>query len=601
MKINIVDKYNSKNLIDVVINIGFILMNIGLVLKYKFCMNKDTSLVLILPLILIFSIIVINYTISFLRNKFDKKNLIQYVICLLLGIYTSLSFTVLHYENYKISTALIVLFSIGYIINFSILFLAISHLLSKINHKRYKNKMHWWDLIIFMIFPLIIGTVALLGVYPAATSYDTSYCWSSALRTSYTDSHPIMYVLLLRGLSLIWEDIAIVSIFQILLVSFTYGYTAYRLKEVGVNTKLCYTFVIIATLIPSNLLTNLVIWKDIPYTMFLILFCVEILRLFTNPNYLDKFRNYILIFVFCFGIICTRHNGLYAVLFSLLVLLTYIIKKKYKVQISRVLCLLLALLLIFICTKDFAINNVRRFEEHPFNIGATYSNPAQGLVQVYYNHYDEMDNTEKGVLSKYLNIEKTEKYIQDRSYWQFHGKAQLTLNIDKLKNNGTDFMRTYFHYLNLYPEDIIMSYLRATAITWSISEYSHTEYPPLDAYISKNPDVIMQKQHIISKESRSILEFLLQTKNSEILKIIFWRPALIFILLMLLIASSKKIVPTIFIALPAILNHFSYFASIEGQPHRYFYVYYTMILFIYLINSLKLDLKIGSDTDLTIK
>jgi hypothetical protein len=439
--------------------------------------------------------------------------------------------------------------------------------------------MHWWDLPLFMAIPIIINGFALLGVFPGVTWFDSAYCWSMAIRTSYSDAHPILYLMLMRGLYLIWDNIALVTIFQLILVSFTYGYSAYRLKQLGLNTKLCFLLVFLLSVIPSNLLTNVQVLKDIPYTMGLILFSIEIIRILVYKDYFKKFYNYVLLFLFSFLLMSTRHNGIFVFIGTSCFITIYFLKTTFKQNTMKFLYLILLSVFIFSSIKNFAIDNVRRFTVDEPNSYGAYTIPVQGLMEVYDKHYDEMDEVEKGVLTKFLNEDFAQEYIQTNRqsrYWQFHGLYQNALDWQMMKGNESEFIKTYLHYLKIYPKDIVMSYIRITGIVWSIPEYNHTAYPELISFESENEELFVPEPDSKSEASLYWLNIWHKTTQSGFGKVIFWRPALALALI-ILIAAIKKNKVAIYFILPALFNHLGYLFVIQAQDFRYFYADYTIL------------------------
>ena len=575
----------ERPLLKIASNLIFLAINITLVSIYYSHIGKN----LILPIVFtsLLTIAVINYLL-YKRKKNELKILAPVLV---MSIFTTLSFLIPIIDTYEFPVFMYFAFGLALFINSYLICLAIRDLVLGANLKQNTNRMHWWDLPLFMSIPVIINGVALVGVFPGVTWFDSAYCWSMAIRTSYSDAHPILYLMLMRGLYLIWDNIAVVTIFQLILVSFTYGYAAYRLKQLGVNTTLCFILVFVITIIPSNLITNIQVLKDIPYTMGIILFSIEIIRMLVDKDYFKKFYNYVLIFMWMMIVIITRHNGIFIIGLSFALLLIYFLKNSFRKTAYKLIYIFIVSALLFISLKEYSINNVRVFTVDEPNSFGTYTIPVQGLMEVYDKHYDEMDEVEKGVLTKYLNEDFAKEYIEtnrENRYWQFHGLYQNALDWQMMKGNNNEFIKTYFHYLKRYPKDMMMSYLRITGIVWSIPEYNHTAYPTLQSFESEDSGLFVPETASKSAASLNWLSIWYKTTQSGLGKVVFWRPALALALI-ILIAAIKKNKVSIYFILPALFNHLGYLFVIQAQDFRYFYADYT-ILPIVLIVAL-LDIK----------
>ena len=566
-------------------NIILLAMNISLVSIYYLQTEKK----LILPLV--FTSLVTIAVINYLLYRHDNSQFKVHIPVLLISIFITLSFMIPIIDTSEFPLISYILFGAALLINSYLICMVLRDMILSAKLKQNINRMRWWDLPLFMTIAMAINGFAFLGVFPGVTWFDSAYCWSMAIRTSYSDAHPILYLMLMRGLYLIWDNIAIVTIFQLVLVSFTYGYTAYRLKQIGLHTKLCFVLVFLLSIIPSNLITNIQVLKDIPYTMGLILFSIEIIRILVDKDYFKKFYNYVLIIFWVMIVIATRHNGIFIIGLSFAFLLIYFFKNSFRKIAYKLIYVFIVTALLFVSLKEYSINNVRIFSVDEPNSYGAYTIPVQGLMEVYDKHYDEMDEVEKGVLTKYLNEDFAKEYIQTNRlsrYWQFHGLYQNALDGQMMKGNEAEFMKTYMHYLKKYPKDIIMSYLRITGIVWSVPEYNHTAYPEIQSFESDNDELFVPEPDSKSEASLSWLNIWHKTTQGDFGKVVFWRPALVLALIILIVAVKKNKV-ALYVILPALFNHLGYLFVIQAQDFRYFYADYT-ILPIVLILAL-LDIK----------
>lgn len=483
--------------------------------------------------------------------------------------------------------------NIGYVVGTVLLTFILADVIARINLKPSQKLFRPWELIKLMAFPLVVGTVVFLGVYPGAMSADSIFAWTLVQNETFNNVQPLMYMMLIKGLTALWNSPAILSIFQILLVSFTFGYAAYRLNHVGVGRFACYFAIIVMTLLPANLLTNATLWKDIPYTMGLILFSVEVLRILTDASYFKRWTHFIPMVLIGFFIAATRHNGLYVMILFFVLFIIYFLVKHHGKQALKVLLIFTSVLIVYfgVTQGTIAALGDKYEKENSFTSTALFAIPVQGLISIYYDYYDDLDNAYKERLYNYLNISEVDKHIEkysdpewDVQYWRFQGSAKTTANAQAINEDKLGFAKTYYDFFKLYPWDLIASYMRSTGIVWSSSEYGFTSSFTVDVFRFDDAlgfEIIRQKPVI--PIIRDKLRIIGATAFSGFTNMLFWRPALMMLgILVFLIASRDKWM-IFFVAAPAMINQLSYFASCEGQCTRYIYANYTMVILIALL------------------
>lgn len=459
-----------------------------------------------------------------------------------------------------------------------------------------ENAMHWWDLPVFMIFPLIVSTIALLGVYPGAMSADSIYVWTLVNYDTYTNAQPLLYLLLIKVLTLLWNNPATVSVFQILLVSFTYGYIAYRLKEQGVSRLYCYVLVIVLTVWPTNLMTNLVLWKDIPYTMMMLLFAVEILRMLHSPDYFHSMKNILLINTFALGIMAFRHNGYYVMIFFTIIVVAYWLSKKSHALLLRGGGVLVGVTLFFTAMQPVTIVALgdRYQKQETFTEVAMFAIPVQGFVTIYQDQYERLSVDQKARIEQYLNLDGVNRHVEqyDNQLWRYYARSRDTANAQTISEDRMGVLRLYLELFSQYPREIIGAYMNSTGIAWSSREMGYTSTYALNIVHAEDPYYLRLDQNIQSQRIRSFLQRMGMTAYIAPTNAAFWRPALMLLILIFLIIASKLRMKTLLIALVPIANHLSYFASCEGQCTRYMYVNYSIVflLIVYgLLNNAKIN------------
>ena len=165
--------------------------------------------------------------------------------------------------------------------------------------------------------------------------------WKEVVTGNFTDLNPILHTLLLSGLVKIAYSPAVVAIFQIavfyLVLVFGFG----TLRRRGVPTLLLVVLSLIFALWPFNSLMVNILWKDILYSLALLLLSIFLLEAaWTNGKLLDYKKNYFLLGITAFMVATIRHNG-FPVAFVVLGILPLVYKKYWKGLLVTLLCVLL--------------------------------------------------------------------------------------------------------------------------------------------------------------------------------------------------------------------------------------------------------------------
>ena len=154
----------------------------------------------------------------------------------------------------------------------------------------------------------------LLAFWPGVMSVDSLKIWRAALLPEIViNDHPLLNVVLYRYLSGLWNNIAGVVIFHIVIVAGLLAFVFYRMVRHGLGLWVAVPFFALAVLSLPVGLYNIVLWKDIPFAV-LIVFWGWIVE----EEYLGKsqrrppisFEMKFALLLLLFALAFTRHNGL---------------------------------------------------------------------------------------------------------------------------------------------------------------------------------------------------------------------------------------------------------------------------------------------------
>lgn len=194
-----------------------------------------------------------------------------------------------------------------------------------------KNKIFFSYFVIF----ILIYSIWLLAFYPGALSYDSIYQWEQVQKFEFSALTVPLHTYLIYLLSRIWNNPAVVSIFQILFTSFLFAYFLDFFVKQKISKKIVNLVFIVLAISPVFGIYNVTPWKDVFYTQLILLlgtiWVKDCIRGYVENN------NFKLI-LFSIAVVVTslmRLNGLiYLVIIPLLYYFTKLINFKTLIKIS---------------------------------------------------------------------------------------------------------------------------------------------------------------------------------------------------------------------------------------------------------------------------
>ena len=216
----------------------------------------------------------------------------------------------------------------------------------KNNFKSYKLSIY------ILIGSLIIYSVWLIAFWPGATSNDSYATLSEIQNLQLNDWHPYIYSIYLLALMSIWNGVEAIAIFQILVTSITGTFIFYYCMCKKVNKYYLLPFIILfITSIPIGNY-NLILWKDIPFSLAILIFSLLIFVLGIKKaevnNYLSLDSLFILpLMLLISALLHMRHNGiLLGIMAPILLMHFFNFKSKIKILkyfLLTILCLFIVL------------------------------------------------------------------------------------------------------------------------------------------------------------------------------------------------------------------------------------------------------------------
>lgn len=344
-----------------------------------------------------------------------------------------------------------------------------------------QNSSKWKTTIFYWIVFFISFVPAFLSYYPGLMVYDAQYQFKQIYDGFMTSHHPVIHMILLKIayqigtlLSSMNKGIALLSIFQMLILSFAFAYAMGFLKEIHIARRSRAVIAIILVLFPIHAVYSVSVTKDVLFTAFFLLYVIETLRIFRRPKVtISREIFYIMIMVL---MLLFRNNALYAFVVSIPFLLC--IKKGKR---KRQLALMILAVMLF-----FAANQSMKKVEGTFDNSSTkemLSLPIQQMARVY--AYKEDARTQMQDVLQYIPdnfLISYNPYIAD--------SVKSGIDNDLLKANMNSFIRSWVRTGLKYPGEYIEAFLTNTMGYWYLDDTMHARIYGEGGYmiVQYNPD-----------------------------------------------------------------------------------------------------------------
>ena len=445
----------------------------------------------------------------------------------------------------------------------------------------------WYMIFLYSLPSLIIFTLVWLAAYPANMSPDSIYVWTAVVRNSYDALHPIFYALGMKLFTYIWESPAILIIVQILLCTFTFAYMIYRLRQCGANKYLCAIAAVVIPILPVNAIFAVTLWKDVPYTMGLILISVELVRAIKDKSYYSKISN---IAFFAGTVIFTmamRYNAPYVLLFSIAVYIVILLTQKMKKQALINIAVIAGCILVYIGASFIAKAALGEKYTDKDTSCSFYALPLQGMIALYHDSPQSITSEQMEKLEEYLYMDELADHIdryQENDRWRNYARTLTIINTEEVDGNKKDFWGLYLEFLIKEPKIILRAYFDQTAIIWYSRDVSYISGMPWYIHYDDEYEIVVRHSKFTWLSERINAEL---TKSEKGLRGFFEHPASMMLLILLLgyVGIRKKGIMSAVFILPALFNSLGYMATIEGQCTRYTYINYTIaiVYFVYIL------------------
>ncbi len=436
------------------------------------------------------------------------------------------------------------------------------YLLNSVSWKHSKTKVKKIRLFLYMLPTIFISTALLLVFRPGIMSWDSMYIWETALHNEYSSLHPITYVLFIHLVQGVVKSPWLVITIQFVYSAFAFAFISYTFEGFGLNKKLCLLVSIVLAIYPVHAYQNVSMLKDVPYMMSLVILSTLVLKIMVE----DKFSimSAIAIAIVSLVALFSRHNGLFSIPLTLIILTLYFIISKKKSFAIKSLVVAAAVILAFFGTNNVIIKSLGNRYWQRSSTSDILMMPTSQLSYTIDKNYVNLTDHQKELAYKYLQVDYIFFQSQNIGNWEFNNRYLESLNVDTISADRKGFISFYLEMLKSYPMDMIKEYEQITGIIWATPNYGYTLVKNIGVP-TEYPDIGLETDYIFPK--------LAELLNQDI-KIVFWlRPALWLMLSLYLLFISKKRhgFMGLIVMLPMLANAAGFLFGTPAQNVRYFY------------------------------
>jgi hypothetical protein len=182
----------------------------------------------------------------------------------------------------------------------------------------------------------------LIAFYPATMSTDSFDHWKQVTGAKQlNDLHPILYTLIIKALTGIWNSPAIIALFQIVALGSVMASFLVFLYKAGIPYRWLLILAILTAIIPVNGIMAITLWKDILFCVCLVWLTLTITEIITGIYIFNERATLVCLCVSLVGVALLRHNGVLASWCVTLALFILAIKTKRRgLMVSLALFLL---------------------------------------------------------------------------------------------------------------------------------------------------------------------------------------------------------------------------------------------------------------------
>ncbi|GAK03009.1 hypothetical protein JCM19037_1286 [Geomicrobium sp. JCM 19037] len=426
----------------------------------------------------------------------------------------------------------------------------------------------------FAIPVVVMGLVYWLGFFPGPMTPDSFHHWRQSLDYDFSNWHPMIYTTLTIILTSFWDNPAVVTLFQVFVLAAVYGYAMYSLRRIG----LPYVPLIIATLgfilLPAAGIYVVTFWKDVLYSVFLMLFTVFFMNIvMSKGKWLGSWRSVAILTLTMLLLAFFRNNGLPIAVVSLIVLGVFYFQYWRRIVTP-----------IVITVATYMIITGPVFDAMDVNAAQTIESLSIPHQQIGYILTNDGDLTDEQLeyLDSLMPIEEWQEAYHP--FLSDHIKFNPQLDREQLADEIPLYIQNWSGVVARNFGLAVDGYLLQTSVVWQIHEPERAYTAAYASDVLDNPHGL--EMNPVSERLHTELMSYLEYTEEYTLELL-WRPALFALLLILITAAGviKNGMTALVVSAPVLLNWATMLAAIPAQDFRYLLGNY-FILFVVALFSL---------------
>ncbi|MBD5470230.1 MAG: hypothetical protein HDR19_03715 [Lachnospiraceae bacterium] len=336
-----------------------------------------------------------------------------------------------------------------------------SYLSGRIKSNSEEETLRGYTWIILFSIVCGVGLLFSLAFYPGIITPDNIYFYESALNSSLygaSDIHSFAYLCVFKIIISIYNNYYIITFLLMVLFAAAWASVFTYLCSKGLRKKVALLITIGWLLFPSNIYMLIASWKDVPFTICLLVLSFQLLKNYFDCDYADKISNLLVLSLALFGVAVFRSNGQVVLLCVVVFGIIGFIKKNIRFKMLASILVSLIAVIIF----KGPIFNYFNVQQSPSNYSALPF--MDGIVEYVYQGNELDDETEKYFYSLTTYDDCMEYYgMSDFSERVFEGGYE---NFDLKKATIG-----YFRCLVKNPMATISARFKRTFNMWSLFYY----------------------------------------------------------------------------------------------------------------------------------
>jgi len=270
------------------------------------------------------------------------------------------------------------------------------------NKKITKIKSGWLFLLCFLLF-FLAWLPYFLQHYPGILSPDSiSQVAQSVGKFSFSNHHPITHTLVISmclKIGLVFGSyqagIACYSILQMMMMALVFAYSIYYMCERNFSKRLIILAILFYAFYPINAIYSITMWKDIPFSLSLLLLTINLVELYDKKEMFWKSIKNVTFLIFSMLIVMVfKNNGVYIVLLTIPFFLIFE-RKSWK----KVLLTCTAVVGIYFIYKGFIF---RVLNVKPTESVEALAIPLQQIARIERDNFYSLTEEEQNAIKKYI-------------------------------------------------------------------------------------------------------------------------------------------------------------------------------------------------------